>query len=1097
MASKEIPISLSRQYRYATGAWTDEESAVNGYTGSYTSSTDKKTYENRVVIPITIPTNIKNKELSVTLSFIKQNMSELTAFCTLTNAGKGEGYSTQGTIISEDSKVIKVTSSGTSVTFTLYPGEYEGTLYLWINTSFWATLSSTRSATLYYDESYGNPTSPTITTSNQFYTLDDTLTVKWSGGSGGTGGISISSYTLKIRKKTDTGTVIHTITGISSYIQEKDIAISDFDVTPERGDILYATIQAIGNVYGYDGEENSGKVGKINQLPNAPTHTASGTNLNETNYIKYNLTYDRKDDDGQTLTPYYSLDGGKNKYKISSSSLTITTNTDGVESGNNTIVFYTHDTIEFSSPSSPHTFTATFKPVIEDIVTKYNELSDSNLASAAEIQITMSSGNPNSAKLYVRTGNSTALSGNGSQVASGFSYNDQTNTIIIKNLSDISNIEPGSYFQFAVKVNDGITDSDLKGWSAVKRKPYIPILPTFDNYDRFVDEIYKENAKEGYCKNRLQIYYTNNSFGSGYAKITSLEIIAEFDNSNESFSCPLDKKSVELTLDKVNANAKMKFKFRVTDEANQTVTSDEEFLTLIKASDFVFVGKEVQLNINNLKPLTNEQPFQINHPYANSSGTKTVVYKYYISLRDKELWITPNEVIYDEEEQLIKAIFNTETIKDIAERLVPNQNEAFKDTKIIVYAYDGFGEEKATTEVVFTINYTEPPYFINESVAFKILHDFYTDTNGFSLERCVEINGEQSSENLYNRMINSGEGIVFALPKAEDPNEDIKEYQIFLARSDFTGDVPNINSANFSQHLISIPYNEDLKKMSDDNYYYYRYTASTYTKNEAFFFKTRVADDTGNFSKELICENYLIGCRTVSPTFSSGNVKVVKNTEGENCNLTLIYNFKILDLGGSAKSSGWELNYYKKYPNFERKILGYEPKAKLEISISPNQTFDEENDTIFTAPPIEYIPSGENGLINFTSKSITFYSENFAENLESFKEFVKSDAKIFMRFRLYLSYTLQDSDSLAYISSVPQIYTYFGSVPTIAHRIHKVGINTTALDQDDVLVVENYQGTKYVRFKGTSATDASKTYEIVFDLLTGSIDGAVIDCGSW
>jgi hypothetical protein len=67
----------------------------------------------------------------------------------------------------------------------------------------------------------------------------------------------------------------------------------------------------------------------------------------------------------------------------------------------------------------------------------------------------------------------------------------------------------------------------------------------------------------------------------------------------------------------------------------------------------------------------------------------------------------------------------------------------------------------------------------------------------------------------------------------------------------------------------------------------------------------------------------------------------------------------------------------------------------------------------------------------------------------------------------------------------------------MAHRVHKVGINTTSLDQDDVLVVENYQGTKYVRFKGTDASNASKTYEITFDLLTGSITGAVIDCGEW
>ena len=102
-----------------------------------------------------------------------------------------------------------------------------------------------------------------------------------------------------------------------------------------------------------------------------------------------------------------------------------------------------------------------------------------------------------------------------------------------------------------------------------------------------------------------------------------------------------------------------------------------------------------------------------------------------------------------------------------------------------------------------------------------------------------------------------------------------------------------------------------------------------------------------------------------------------------------------------------------------------------------------------------------------------------------------------MKFVLTVSYGLQSEKVLANIVSAPQIYTYFGAVPTVAHRVHKVGINTTSLDQDDVLVVKNYQGTKYVRFKGTDASNASKTYEITFDLLTGSINGAVIDCGTW
>jgi hypothetical protein len=88
-------------------------------------------------------------------------------------------------------------------------------------------------------------------------------------------------------------------------------------------------------------------------------------------------------------------------------------------------------------------------------------------------------------------------------------------------------------------------------------------------------------------------------------------------------------------------------------------------------------------------------------------------------------------------------------------------------------------------------------------------------------------------------------------------------------------------------------------------------------------------------------------------------------------------------------------------------------------------------------------------------------------------------------------------DGLAIVSSVPTILSYFGSVPTMAHRKHKVGINTTSLKDEDVFVIENYQESRYVVFRGTDPLDASKTYEIKLDLLQGTVEGATIICGEW
>ena len=97
----------------------------------------------------------------------------------------------------------------------------------------------------------------------------------------------------------------------------------------------------------------------------------------------------------------------------------------------------------------------------------------------------------------------------------------------------------------------------------------------------------------------------------------------------------------------------------------------------------------------------------------------------------------------------------------------------------------------------------------------------------------------------------------------------------------------------------------------------------------------------------------------MAPTFSAGNVKVERNgTE-----VTLSYNFRITDLGGSAKSTGWDRAYYDNFPNFERTITNYTPKASLVIEIAPDQSFTKD---VITSSPITYTASSSKKLADFT-----------------------------------------------------------------------------------------------------------------------------------
>jgi hypothetical protein len=125
-------------------------------------------------------------------------------------------------------------------------------------------------------------------------------------------------------------------------------------------------------------------------------------------------------------------------------------------------------------------------------------------------------------------------------------------------------------------------------------------------------------------------------------------------------------------------------------------------------------------------------------------------------------------------------------------KLVTNYDLAY-DTIIRVKATDGFGSIIEITKTI-KVNFTEPPVFVTNT--FDIKHDFYTGTTDLKTSTGTKIT---STSSLNYRMVNSGEGIIFVLPKATDPNNDIAEYRIFLSRNDFydTSSVLKYNEVTF------------------------------------------------------------------------------------------------------------------------------------------------------------------------------------------------------------------------------------------------------------------------------------------------------------
>ena len=936
---------------------------------------------------------------------------------------------------------------------------------------------------------------PTISTSYSVRTpSSNSFAISWNSVS------NAASYYVTLSDSTGAYSDSASVTSTSKTFTVSNLA-------NYRGSTFTAYVYAVGSGNYANSSVTSKQIAKINTLPGYPSVTRqSGTSLTMQNSISFTVAAG-SDSDGQTTSLCYSLDGGVTK-TIFTSPLEITHDTSGgggVVSGSNTISFYTYDGLEYSTATTK-TFTATFAPVIGSVNTVHTYVENmsgntGSLASKTDITFSMDSGTVKTVALYLRSASSTSgLESATEQTVTSdkYTYNDSAKTITITASDIASLVSDGYYYQFAFTVSDGVASSTKTSWQTYARKPSAPVLPTFSSIKN--DGLTPE-AKSNYYKNKVTITFSNPANNAARAKVTSIVIIASYGGTKE-YTCDTSSGSKTLTLDlsQVNGNATTTFKFKVTDAAGQTKTSDAAFATMIKSSALAFGGSVVNVSNDNLKPNTNTADFYIAHPFAQASGTNNIVYSYEMQISSTKASIVEYSAINTTDPSQKTIRVTAAKINAYALGLVEDFNLVYGAT-IRVRATDGFGSIIELTKTI-KVNFTEPPVF--STSFFKIKHDYYTGATSVNASTGTEVplatvNNWETVKNKV--MVNSGEGIIFVIPKATDPNDDIKQYNIYLSRNDFYGpnNVQSYDQVTYSPWLtISRKTLEEGNKDSNGNYLYL-FKASQYSKNEYFYFKLQAEDETGNVSKDVWCENYIVGCRTMPPQFSAGNVKVEKNNNDstQSYKITLSYNFRITDLGGSAKSSGWEVSYYNNYPNFERTISGYTPQANLVISISPDQSF---NSKVFTSSPINFVPGSGQQLLDFSSTSVVFSSDNFTKNSQNWKDFVefaRGNEKIFMKFVLTVSYGLQSEKVLANVVSTPQIYTYFGAVPTVAHRVHKVGINTTSLDQDDVLVVENYQGTKYVRFKGTDASNASKTYEITFDLLTGSITGAVIDCGSW
>lgn len=211
-------------------------------------------------------------------------------------------------------------------------------------------------------------------------------------------------------------------------------------------------------------------------------------------------------------------------------------------------------------------------------------------------------------------------------------------------------------------------------------------------------------------------------------------------------------------------------------------------------------------------------------------------------------------------------------------------------------------------------------------------------------------------------------------------------------------------------------------------------------------FRLRAKDDTNLYS-DYIVSNELYACRKVNPIVAISEVELDASS---NFNIAL----QIDDFGGNNKGK----------ENFNR-ADEEEYTIQLDYSID-NETFKTEFIT--------------GKLKNLTTK---------------FNYIFDNEDKNATKFYLKIKLVIQTDSTGTTVSNFTPVYVFLAGIPTMSHRAHWIGINSTDNDSDTVFQVYRFSDSKYkIRLTGLSDT---KVREIQINLDTGEITGAVINGGTW
>ena len=908
-------------------------------------------------------------------------------------------------------------------------------------------------------------TAPTSVNANASIVKQGTnVTISWSGAKPGNNN-AISKYRVFYRNGSSPTT--------STYDGYKDSTSTSVAITMSgtRGSNYYFKVQSIGSVSGYSsGISSAYTTSKVNQLPPAPTVTPDKTTV-PSGGGSVTFTLSATDSDGQTTSFYYSTSAGGTKTKINSGGSISVSNT-------TTYYFYSYDGLEYSSSYTSKAITKNTKPTISISSRGAGTLYTSDLLT-----------NDNYKNFYTQVTGTATLSKTGSTITwygryatipSSGSVSSWTtvnlgvnnNTTVTHDLSSNSTFKTLSniVYQIGAKCNDGIEDSDT-AWGSTNF--VIAPTPTIGNFINRYGTSNVDYSTANHFYNQASIVATkDSSVTSVAASITNNATVSTLSDTISNYKTNGYFK-INITNTNINTVYTLTFTInRVIGSVTKTFTITSAGLPY-KSGGATLTSLDISSQTESLKPYTDNgsiiitlynffETLSYSSAKKNYDGTElpTSCLSFNFVKGSKILNIIPT-YSSDSSASSLYFTYNKDFYKT---RLLNGENPLELDLENInsidlrITFKDVFGQSYTLTKTNYlTLDFREP--FINE--------------DGFSLTVLRE--GIVMTDN-----IQEGDVVQLSLDW-QAYNAQVATIETYIYRSSTTiSDLTTVSWERF-QNDSNYIWTIDTSKKTPTNLIrsgtgINNYTITQLNKSNYVYFK--IITNINGQTKTYYISDYRITQRHISiPSISfstlnyDASAKLIKYTHS------------------SYDSGGGDTPF-----NSNDTSGGIQ---QLEIGIQYSIDFDAaETDKFYIST--DGSPSTDFVALITRSSEVDITSEETATT--EYSQLFADTELTYCNIRLVVKTTINSITK----TSIGEETTIYNLAPTVAYRKNQIGINVKPENEnrlDGLTTSENIKNTGALIIQATSGKEniyiISADNILKIKMTDGSIDGVIIDCGTW